>query len=66
MNAKNFKYYHIFMSSIPRALSEQKYNFIVCFKNQKDKPKITYGRFPKLIIKKLWLKHTNNICETEQ
>ena len=53
MNAKNFKYYHIFMSSIPRALSEQKYNFIVCFKNQKDKPKITYGRFPKLIIKKL-------------
>ena len=50
MNAKNFKYYHIFMSSIPRALTEHKYNFIVCLKNQKDKPKITYGRLPKLFI----------------
>jgi len=59
MNAKNFKYYHIFVSSIPTTLSEHKYNFIVCFKNQNDKPKITYGRFTKLFIKKLWLNHTN-------
>jgi len=56
MNEKKFKYYHIFMSSMPRALSEHKYNFIVCLKNQKDKPKITDGRFPKLFIKKTMIK----------
>jgi len=47
-------------------LSEHKYNLIGSLKNQEDKPKISYGRLPKLFIKKLWLNHTNSICETEQ
>jgi len=47
MNAKNFKYYHIIVSSIPRALSEQKYNLIGSLETKKDKPKIIYGRLPK-------------------
>jgi len=59
MNTKKFKYYHIFKSSISRTLSEYKYNLIGSLKNQEDKPKISYGRLPKLFIKKLWLNHTN-------
>jgi len=53
MNAKKFKYYYIFKSSIPRALSDHKYNPIDSLKSQEDKPKISYGRLPKLLIKKL-------------
>jgi len=53
MNTKKFKYYHIFKSSISRTLSEYKYNLIGSLKNQEDKPKISYGRLPKLFIKKL-------------
>jgi len=34
-------------------LSEHKYNLIGSLKNQEDKPKISYGRLPKLFIKKL-------------
>ena len=51
MNAKKFKYYHIFKSSITRALSEHRYNLIRSLKNQKDKQKITYGTLPNLFIK---------------
>ena len=36
MNARNFKYYHIIMSSIPRALSEHKYNLIGSLITKKD------------------------------
>ena len=54
MNAKNFKYYHIFLSSIPRALSEHKYNLIGSLKNQKDKPKI--WKTPQTVHKKTMIK----------